>query len=155
MSAGELTGPSLAGAAQEERHGVLPRGDVRREMTATPVVLYTQPGDAACFDEHYLGVPGPLVEDSRLGTVGECASGPHPTVASRRIRVGSLSRGCPAMSVFFVPGVPTGEAELVYARLRVSCGCQIPSTTERIREIRWTHDGDKWVATVEAETPRP
>jgi hypothetical protein len=75
MSAGELTGPSLAVAAQEERHGVLPRGDVRREMTATPVVLYTQPGDAACFDEHYLGVHGPLVEDSRLGTVGECASG--------------------------------------------------------------------------------
>jgi hypothetical protein len=52
------------------------------------------------------------------------------------------------MTVFFVPGVPKGEAELVYARLAVSCGCHVPSPPERIREVRWTHDGDEWVATV-------
>jgi hypothetical protein len=50
--------------------------------------------------------------------------------------------------MFFVPGVPKGEAELVYARLAVNCGCQVPSPVERIREVRWTHDGDEWVATV-------
>jgi len=52
------------------------------------------------------------------------------------------------MTAFFIPGVPRGEAELIYARLAVSCGCQIPSPAERIREIRWTHDSDEWVATV-------
>jgi len=31
-------------------------------MTVKLVVLYTQPDDAAAFDEHYLGVHGPLVE---------------------------------------------------------------------------------------------
>jgi uncharacterized protein (TIGR02118 family) len=31
-------------------------------MTVKLVVLYTQPNDAAGFDEHYLGVHGPLVE---------------------------------------------------------------------------------------------
>jgi uncharacterized protein (TIGR02118 family) len=31
-------------------------------MTVKLVVLYTQPEDAEAFDEHYLGVHGPLVE---------------------------------------------------------------------------------------------
>jgi uncharacterized protein (TIGR02118 family) len=31
-------------------------------MTAKLVVLYAQPGDATAFDEHYLGVHGPLVD---------------------------------------------------------------------------------------------
>lgn len=31
-------------------------------MTVKLVVLYTQPDDAAAFDEHYLGVHGPLVD---------------------------------------------------------------------------------------------
>jgi uncharacterized protein (TIGR02118 family) len=31
-------------------------------MTVKLVVLYTQPDDAEAFDEHYLGVHGPLVE---------------------------------------------------------------------------------------------
>ena len=31
-------------------------------MTVKLVVLYTQPDDAASFDEHYLGIHGPLVE---------------------------------------------------------------------------------------------
>jgi|SRR5580658_469172 uncharacterized protein (TIGR02118 family) len=31
-------------------------------MTVKLVVLYTQPDDPAAFDEHYLGVHGPLVE---------------------------------------------------------------------------------------------
>ena len=31
-------------------------------MTVKLVVLYTQPDDADAFDEHYLGVHGPLVE---------------------------------------------------------------------------------------------
>ena len=31
-------------------------------MTVKLVVLYTQPEDADAFDEHYLGVHGPLVE---------------------------------------------------------------------------------------------
>lgn len=31
-------------------------------MTVKLVVLYTQPDDADGFDEHYLGVHGPLVE---------------------------------------------------------------------------------------------
>jgi uncharacterized protein (TIGR02118 family) len=31
-------------------------------MTVKLVVLYTQPDDAESFDEHYLGVHGPLVE---------------------------------------------------------------------------------------------
>jgi uncharacterized protein (TIGR02118 family) len=31
-------------------------------MTMKLVVLYTQPSDPAAFDEHYLGVHGPLVE---------------------------------------------------------------------------------------------
>jgi uncharacterized protein (TIGR02118 family) len=31
-------------------------------MTVKLVVLYTQPADAEAFDEHYLGVHGPLVE---------------------------------------------------------------------------------------------
>jgi uncharacterized protein (TIGR02118 family) len=31
-------------------------------MTVKLVVLYTQPEDAEGFDEHYLGVHGPLVE---------------------------------------------------------------------------------------------
>lgn len=31
-------------------------------MTVKLVVLYTQPDDAARFDEHYLGVHGPLVD---------------------------------------------------------------------------------------------
>jgi uncharacterized protein (TIGR02118 family) len=31
-------------------------------MTVKLVVLYTQPDDADSFDEHYLGVHGPLVE---------------------------------------------------------------------------------------------
>jgi uncharacterized protein (TIGR02118 family) len=31
-------------------------------MTVKLVVLYTQPDDAAGFDEHYLGVHGPLVD---------------------------------------------------------------------------------------------
>jgi uncharacterized protein (TIGR02118 family) len=31
-------------------------------VTVKLVVLYTQPGDATGFDEHYLGVHGPLVE---------------------------------------------------------------------------------------------
>jgi uncharacterized protein (TIGR02118 family) len=30
-------------------------------MTVKLVVLYTHPGDQAAFDEHYLGVHGPLV----------------------------------------------------------------------------------------------
>jgi uncharacterized protein (TIGR02118 family) len=30
-------------------------------MTVKLVVLYTQPDDAGAFDEHYLGVHGPLV----------------------------------------------------------------------------------------------
>jgi uncharacterized protein (TIGR02118 family) len=30
-------------------------------MTVKLVVLYTQPGDPAAFDEHYLGVHMPLV----------------------------------------------------------------------------------------------
>lgn len=32
--------------------------------------------------------------------------------------------------------------------LAVSCGCTVPSPQQRICEIRWTHDGDEWVATV-------
>jgi hypothetical protein len=52
------------------------------------------------------------------------------------------------MPAFFVPGAPRAEAELVYARLAVSCGCAVPSPQQRICEIRWTHDGDEWVATV-------
>ena len=31
-------------------------------MTVKLVVLYTQPDDADAFDEHYLGVHGPLVQ---------------------------------------------------------------------------------------------
>ncbi|MGN6609011.1 MAG: EthD family reductase [Jatrophihabitans sp.] len=31
-------------------------------MTVKLVVLYTQPADAGDFDEHYLGVHGPLVD---------------------------------------------------------------------------------------------
>ena len=31
-------------------------------MTVKLVVLYTQPDDPTAFDEHYLGVHGPLVE---------------------------------------------------------------------------------------------
>ncbi len=31
-------------------------------MTVKLVVLYTQPDDPAAFDEHYLGVHGPLVD---------------------------------------------------------------------------------------------
>jgi uncharacterized protein (TIGR02118 family) len=31
-------------------------------MTVKLVVLYTQPDDADAFDEHYLGVHGPLVD---------------------------------------------------------------------------------------------
>jgi uncharacterized protein (TIGR02118 family) len=31
-------------------------------MTVKLVVLYTQPDDAAGFDDHYLGVHGPLVD---------------------------------------------------------------------------------------------
>jgi uncharacterized protein (TIGR02118 family) len=31
-------------------------------MTVKLVVLYTQPDDAAAFDEHYLGVHGPLAD---------------------------------------------------------------------------------------------
>ena len=31
-------------------------------MTVKLVVLYTQPDDTTAFDEHYLGVHGPLVE---------------------------------------------------------------------------------------------
>jgi hypothetical protein len=60
----------------------------------------------------------------------------------------SEQEAIPPMTVFFVPSVPRGEVELVYARLAVSCGCQVPPPTERIREIRWTYDGDEWVATV-------
>jgi uncharacterized protein (TIGR02118 family) len=32
-------------------------------MTVKLVVLYTQPDDVDAFDEHYLGVHGPLVEN--------------------------------------------------------------------------------------------
>lgn len=31
-------------------------------MTVKLIVLYTQPDDPAAFDEHYLGVHGPLVD---------------------------------------------------------------------------------------------
>lgn len=31
-------------------------------MTVKLIVLYTQPSDATAFDEHYLGVHGPLVD---------------------------------------------------------------------------------------------
>jgi hypothetical protein len=52
------------------------------------------------------------------------------------------------MIAFFVPGAPREAAELVYARLAVSCGRPVPLPKERIREIRWSHDEDEWVATV-------
>ena len=52
------------------------------------------------------------------------------------------------VTAFFVPSAPRGEAELIYARLAASCGCPVPLSHERIREIHWTHDSDEWVATV-------
>jgi len=52
------------------------------------------------------------------------------------------------MAAFFVPGVPIEQAELVYARLAVACGCEVPLHGDRIYQIHWMHDSDLWVATV-------
>jgi len=52
------------------------------------------------------------------------------------------------MPRFFVPGVSREEAELVYARLAISCGCEVPVHGDRIYQIQWTHESDVWVATV-------
>jgi uncharacterized protein (TIGR02118 family) len=57
VSRGRHPAKALRASSREIRHAGL-----HRDMTAKLVVLYTQPADAAAFDEHYLGVHGPLVD---------------------------------------------------------------------------------------------
>jgi uncharacterized protein (TIGR02118 family) len=59
-------------------------------MTVKLVVLYTQPEDAEAFEEHYLGVHGPLVqkvpglqrfEGARLGAAADGGELPYHRIA--------------------------------------------------------------------------
>jgi hypothetical protein len=53
-------------------------------MTVKLVVLYTQPGDADAFDEHYLGEHGPIVDTIPASSVGRAPGlSRRPTAASR------------------------------------------------------------------------
>jgi hypothetical protein len=53
------------------------------------------------------------------------------------------------MTDFFLPIAETSDqAEGIYTQLAALCRIPVPPADQRIHEIRWTHDGDDWVATV-------